>query len=229
MTKIVLKPCPFCGGPAAMEEVENGLRGVSFSVGCSARDEVACMGYQSLTTFARQSEAAEAWNRRAPADSAGTFSGATSPATTVQHTIAFIKAAHGDQVDKAGSPYWEHPVRVMNRIQGATERDRLTALLHDVLEDTGETAATLLAKNYPIDVIYDVMILTKPKEIAYPAWIGTLCHHRPSILRVKIADIEDNLDPGRLGKLDPDLRATLVAKYTPALKVLQRALEEKPL
>ena len=52
-------PCPFCGGPASVEEL-----GASFSVGCCNRDEAARLGYQSLTVFATRSEAVAAWNRR---------------------------------------------------------------------------------------------------------------------------------------------------------------------
>jgi Restriction alleviation protein Lar len=69
-----LLPCPFCGGEAVMEEVENAVGrtgSVCFSVGCNSHDEESCMGYQSLTTFSRRSDAAKAWNTRAvPADAA---------------------------------------------------------------------------------------------------------------------------------------------------------------
>jgi hypothetical protein len=68
MTQFNLKPCPFCGGKAQMEEIDNLHDGVSFSVGCVADDEGACMGYQSLTCFSRRSEAAAAWNKRAVLD-----------------------------------------------------------------------------------------------------------------------------------------------------------------
>jgi hypothetical protein len=67
MTKpeTTLLPCPWCDGPAVMEEVEDNVRGeIRFSVGCNNYDAGECMGYQSLTTFARRSEAAAAWNRR---------------------------------------------------------------------------------------------------------------------------------------------------------------------
>lgn len=57
-----LKPCPFCGKSATMEQDESNYR---WSVGCNAADETACMGYQSFTTFARRSEAVKAWNTRA--------------------------------------------------------------------------------------------------------------------------------------------------------------------
>ena len=56
--------CPFCGGPAVLEEIKDDGGNVRFSVGCTA-DEAACMGYQSLTTFARRSDAVAAWNTRA--------------------------------------------------------------------------------------------------------------------------------------------------------------------
>ena len=72
MSDITLLPCPFCGGEAKLEEVsEHGS--VRWSVGCNETDAdpdesafaVLCYGYQSLTTFATQREAAAAWNRRA--------------------------------------------------------------------------------------------------------------------------------------------------------------------
>jgi transcriptional regulator NrdR family protein len=67
ITKIL--PCPFCGHEASVEEVESRAsadpKAVRFSVGCDNVDEI-CMGYQSLTTFERRSDAVAAWNRRAP-------------------------------------------------------------------------------------------------------------------------------------------------------------------
>jgi Lar family restriction alleviation protein len=64
---VALKPCPFCGASASVEEVDTGLGhgGVSFSVGCDSKNEAACMGYQSYTIFSTRKEAIAAWNRRA--------------------------------------------------------------------------------------------------------------------------------------------------------------------
>lgn len=65
---LTILPCPFCGGPASIEEVDNNGRW-KFSVGCSTDGNGAsdfCMGYQSLTTFSTRHEAVEAWNKRAP-------------------------------------------------------------------------------------------------------------------------------------------------------------------
>lgn len=67
ITKLEIASCPFCGGPASVEELGSAVTrtdAVSFSVGCDA-DEANCPGYQSLTTFSRRSDAVAAWNRRA--------------------------------------------------------------------------------------------------------------------------------------------------------------------
>lgn len=67
-----LKLCPWCGGPADIEEI-GGKDGApaSFSVGCHDGDgDGVCFGYQSLTSFARKSDAVRAWNTRSPCVSA---------------------------------------------------------------------------------------------------------------------------------------------------------------
>lgn len=59
-----IDPCPFCGGPADMEEIK-GASFSSWSVGCrnmEGPDE--CIGQQSMLTFARKCDAVTAWNRR---------------------------------------------------------------------------------------------------------------------------------------------------------------------
>lgn len=61
--EIKLLECPFCGGPAELEEVDGG----GWSVGCQEKPLSVhfCMGYQSLTSFATKREAIAAWNTRA--------------------------------------------------------------------------------------------------------------------------------------------------------------------
>lgn len=55
-----LKPCPFCGEEAEVEETIFGDVAV-FSVGCLTED---CFGYQSFVTFPLMKAAVEAWNTR---------------------------------------------------------------------------------------------------------------------------------------------------------------------
>lgn len=57
-----LKPCPFCGAPATMEEIEFAGN-IRKSAGCTTEF---CMGYQSSQTYSTHKEAIEAWNKRMP-------------------------------------------------------------------------------------------------------------------------------------------------------------------
>jgi len=56
----MLKPCPFCGGEATLEEVD-GVSGTRKSVGCSTEF---CYGFQSFATFTTHKEAKDWWNKR---------------------------------------------------------------------------------------------------------------------------------------------------------------------
>ena len=64
---VEIKPCPFCGASATIEELSDGPLGIRFSVGCDSETEADCMGYQSFTSFNRRGEAIAAWNKRDPA------------------------------------------------------------------------------------------------------------------------------------------------------------------
>lgn len=57
--KYDLAVCPWCGGPADFECLENGR----FSVGCNDNNGE-CLGFQLMTTFATKREARDAWNTR---------------------------------------------------------------------------------------------------------------------------------------------------------------------
>ena len=60
-------PCPFCGGPAEVEQVGVGDEYVTFTVGCNeSGGTIECMGYQSLSTYPTRKAAIAAWNTRAP-------------------------------------------------------------------------------------------------------------------------------------------------------------------
>ena len=56
-----LLSCPFCGGEASVEEVEIFHDSTEFTAGCGTEH---CMGRQSMTLFARRSDAVKAWNMR---------------------------------------------------------------------------------------------------------------------------------------------------------------------
>jgi (p)ppGpp synthase/HD superfamily hydrolase len=122
---------------------------------------------------------------------------------TLADAIALAASVHRDQVDKAGEPYILHPLRVMLRLSNETER--LVGVLHDVLEDGNVTAAELRANGYAEDVVAAVDALTKRDEESYEEFIERVAGN-PLARRVKLADLEDNMDPGRPLPTDPEER-----------------------
>jgi (p)ppGpp synthase/HD superfamily hydrolase len=144
---------------------------------------------------------------------------------TIEETIAFIRTAHEGQTDKAGAPYWRHPVSVMERLgPEASEDDKLAALLHDVMEDTHHSADDLRARGYSEAVIDTVRLLTKPKGVPYLDCIRAIAESgNVSAIRIKIADNEDNSDPARVALLPPEQRGGQ-ERYAKSLAILRAAL-----
>jgi hypothetical protein len=142
----------------------------------------------------------------------------------IEETIEFIKRAHAGQTDKGGNPYWLHPVSVMRRLgEDASEAEKLTALLHDVIEDTHYTAENLLSMGYPAEVVTAVVVLSRPEGPTYIDWIKSIAASGNRIaIRVKIADNEDNSDPARIAQLPPESRA-IVRRYERSLQILRAA------
>ena len=52
---------------------------------------------------------------------------------TFEDAMALARQAHEGQVDKAGAPYIEHPLRMAATLQD--ENAKIVAILHDVVED----------------------------------------------------------------------------------------------
>ena len=79
--------------------------------------------------------------------------------STLERAIQVAVSAHAGQVDKAGQPYILHPLRVMLHVSGLHER--ISAVLHDVVEDTDLTLEDLAGEGFPDDVIMALEALTK--------------------------------------------------------------------
>ena len=111
--------------------------------------------------------------------------------------------AHQGQTDKAGRDYILHPRAVAARME--TEEEKTVALLHDVLEDTFVTEATL--RNLFGDAVTDAVVtLTHREGEDYEAYIRRIGDH-PLALRVKLADLRHNMDLTRLPEVtEADLR-----------------------
>jgi len=116
----------------------------------------------------------------------------------LEDAIALAVAAHHGQRDKADQTYILHPLRVMMRLD--TDEERTVAILHDVVEDTPYTLERLRELGYPENILGALDALTRRQDETYEAFIERL---RPLALarRVKLADLEDNMDVRRTGTL----------------------------
>jgi translation elongation factor EF-Ts len=78
----------------------------------------------------------------------------------------------------------------------------LVALLHDVVEDSDITLAQLRQADFPDDVVTAIDCLTRREDESYDEFITRILPNRLAC-RVKLADIEDNMNLTRLTQLTP--------------------------
>lgn len=138
---------------------------------------------------------------------------------TLEDAIALAVEAHRGQRDKAGQTYILHPLRVMLRLEG--EAERMVAVLHDVVEDSACTLERLRGLGYPEEVLGALDCLTKREGETYEAFIERVLPH-PLARRVKLADLEDNMDVRRLTAVTAK-DAERLARYRAAWSRLKQA------
>jgi (p)ppGpp synthase/HD superfamily hydrolase len=130
----------------------------------------------------------------------------------LERAIEIAARAHrpnpGDE-EKKGDAYIIHPLTVMLRFR---DRDaRIVAVLHDVVEDSEVTLAHLEDEGFTPEILAAVDALTKREDEPYEDYIKRL-RPNPLARRVKIADLEHNMDLTRLEELGSwELKRT--AKY----------------
>jgi (p)ppGpp synthase/HD superfamily hydrolase len=136
---------------------------------------------------------------------------------SLSQALAIAARVHSRQRDKAGAEYVHHPLRVMARVE--TDAERIAAVLHDVVEDSpGWTPARLAREGFSDEVVGAVEALTKREGEDYADFVRR-AGANPVARRVKLADLEDNMDVRRLGTLtDKDLER--LRKYHAARREL---------
>lgn len=126
--------------------------------------------------------------------------------------VALAAQCHTGQVDKAGQPYILHPLRVMLRL--GREEERIAAVLHDTVEDCGLEVG-LIRHRFGAVVAEAVDALSRREGENYGDFIER-CGANPLARKVKIADVQDNLDPSRIAEPTAE-DARRAAKYHDAL------------
>ncbi|QKC99151.1 GTP pyrophosphokinase [Mesorhizobium sp. NZP2298] len=127
--------------------------------------------------------------------------------------IQVAASAHEGQVDKSGEPYILHPLRVM--LAQTDDVSRIVGVLHDVAEDDAFGWYNIHDGGFSIEVIEAVDSVTRREGEDYFDYVAR-AKANPIGKMVKIADLNDNMDPSRRPANDPDY-ATRMAKYNRAL------------
>ena len=140
----------------------------------------------------------------------------------LERAIHIATEAHAEQTRFDGSPYINHPLRVMRTLknQGHSERTQTVGVLHDVVEDTEVTFEDLRTEGFEDDVIFPLELLTKEPCADYELYVQRLAVNACS-RAVKKADLFDNLD--LTGLQNPSRKRILtIEKYGRALLYLAR-------
>jgi (p)ppGpp synthase/HD superfamily hydrolase len=114
--------------------------------------------------------------------------------STLQRAIEIAVSAHAGQLDKSGRPYICHPMAVMRYLEG--EAAQICGVLHDVLEDTDWTLGMLRSEGFSDRIIFALECLTKRSGEDYWSYLNRAMANKTT-RQVKLADLEDNLDPRR--------------------------------
>jgi (p)ppGpp synthase/HD superfamily hydrolase len=119
----------------------------------------------------------------------------TAKAGTLEVAIELAARAHAGQVDKTGRPYILHPIHLMMQME--TEQEMITAVLHDVVEDTPVDFDQLVESGFSAPILDALRLLTHSPSMPYQEYIAAI-KENPLARRVKLADLAHNMDVRRL-------------------------------
>lgn len=109
--------------------------------------------------------------------------------------ILIATQAHDGQLDKGNHPYILHPLRLLTR--ASTDKVRIVAVLHDVVEDTDITLEQLRDEGFDEEIVEALDCLSRRQHETYDEFIERI---QPNALAraVKLLDLEDNCDVSRI-------------------------------
>jgi (p)ppGpp synthase/HD superfamily hydrolase len=134
----------------------------------------------------------------------------------LEKAIQIAAAAHSGVKDKAGAPYVLHPLRLMMKMN--TEAEMIAAVLHDVVEDSDWTIERLRSEGFPEEVLEAVDSLTRRSDESYEEFV-IRAGRNPIARRVKLADLEDNMNMLRMRSI-PEKDVERLKRYHTAWHVL---------
>ena len=113
----------------------------------------------------------------------------------LSNMLMFATYKHAGQVDKSGEPYILHPITVMQLLYTDDEELQCIALGHDLLEDTNTTQVELI-QNFTPRIVEGIRALTRFPCQTYSEYMEQV-KTNPDAVRVKLCDLQHNMDPSR--------------------------------
>ncbi|MDH7514275.1 MAG: GTP pyrophosphokinase [Bacteroidota bacterium] len=140
----------------------------------------------------------------------------------IELAIRFAMDAHGGKTDRYGNPAVLHALKVGLGTPSAVEM--AAGFLHDTVETGALTLDDLRKAGFPDEVVSIVDGLTRR---AGEDWETYICRvmESPAAMRVKLRDLEHNLDARRMRSFGPD-DAERFERYLQAWIRIRTALEE---
>ena len=133
--------------------------------------------------------------------------------------ITIAAQAHLGQKDRTGAPYILHPLKMMFRLE--SEVEMIVAVLHDVVEDNPDwDFDRLRQEGFSEEIIEALDHVTRREGESYESFVERSAQNALA-RRVKVADLEDNMDIKRLKALSDRDQARL-ARYHKAWLKLSR-------
>ncbi len=138
----------------------------------------------------------------------------------LEDAIRLALEAHAGQLDRAGQPYILHPLHVMLQVEG--QDAQITAVLHDVIEDSSLELADLAEKGFSPRVLEAIDLMTHREGVSYDNYVRGL--NKNAIARqVKLADLAHNMDMRRMASPLTDRDLDRLARYRRAWAILKGA------
>lgn len=137
----------------------------------------------------------------------------------VKKACLLLFRVQGEQLDNGGYPYPMHPLHLAEQMDD--EPSTLTALLHDVAEDTSVSVDDLAGMGFPADVIEALRLLTHDDKEPYFDYVRRI-KQNPLAAKVKAADLRHNSDISRIRDVD-DKALKRLEIYKTALAILEES------
>jgi hypothetical protein len=96
-----------------------------------------------------------------------------------------------------------------------TEAEQTIAILHDVIEDSDMTLEDLEKEGFPPQVMKALDAITRRKDEDYELYIERVAGNYLA-RKIKLVDLEDNMNPRRFHGVFDERGARLMARYVKA-------------